>query len=314
MKKDGYAKVFFSQNHRFADVINGGFCGGRQMVRPEDLQELDSEDHRGLRRDLIRKTAFGTNFVLIGLENQDTVNYRLPLQIMRYEVGEYEKQAKQIERMVRDTRDASQKLTGGEYLYGFRKNSRLRPVVTLVLYYGKDPWDASGDLHGILDFSGLPEEIRDSVQNFQTTVLEVQSLRDTSVFQTDVKQVFDFIRCSNDKARLLDLVRSDPAYTRMESDAYDLAAAYTNTYGILQRKSYYMEEGQVDMCKAIDDMIEDGRNEGRAEGRKEGREEMLSEFAVSLKNLMEHFSISPKEAMAVMGMSDTMRSGLENRL
>ena len=117
MKKDGYAKVFFSQNRRFADVINGGFCGGRQLVRPEDLQELDSEDHRGLRRDLIRKTAFGTNFVLIGLENQDTVNYRLPLQIMRYEVREYEKQAKEIVRTVRETRDVSQNLTGGESLY-----------------------------------------------------------------------------------------------------------------------------------------------------------------------------------------------------
>ena len=29
---------------------------------------------------------------------------------------------------------------------------RLYPVVTFVLYYGKDEWDAATDLHGMLDF------------------------------------------------------------------------------------------------------------------------------------------------------------------
>lgn len=40
------------------------------------------------------------------------------------------------------------------------------------------------------------------------------------------------------------------------------------------------------MCKAIADMIEDGRTEGRKEGRTEGREEGEDLMAVFVKNLL----------------------------
>ena len=37
----------------------------------------------------------------------------------------------------------------------------------------------------------------------------------TEVFRTDVKQVFDFIRCSEDKKKLVELVENDVYYTQM---------------------------------------------------------------------------------------------------
>lgn len=83
MKKDFISSAFFSDNERYADIINGIGCNGIPFVKGEDLQETDTKvlfgrDRRfGRRRkkrtekyrDLMRKTAFGMNFAMIGIEN-----------------------------------------------------------------------------------------------------------------------------------------------------------------------------------------------------------------------------------------------------
>ena len=88
MNEDSVAKVYWSDNVRYADLINGIAFEGKQVVKPEHLQELDSQtgnetgpemvQKRRMTkyRDLIRKTAFGINFAIVGLENQQKVHTR----------------------------------------------------------------------------------------------------------------------------------------------------------------------------------------------------------------------------------------------
>ena len=177
-------------------------------------------------RDLVRKTAFGINFAVIGIENQNNIDYTFPVRAMSYDVGEYEKQLKRIRRRLRRKGKDGQHLTAAEYLCGFQKDIRLYPVVTFVLYYGKDEWDAATDLHGMLDF----------------------------------------IRCSKDDRSMRQLMAKDPEYGKMEEDAYNMAAAYTGSENLLAVKDDYIEGGRVNMCKAIDDLILKGKLEGRVEG------------------------------------------------
>ena len=42
-----------------------------------------------------------------------------------------------------------------------------------------------------------------------------KKLEDTNAFRTDLKQVFDFIRCSEDKEKLEELIKADAAYQTM---------------------------------------------------------------------------------------------------
>lgn len=89
-----------------ADVINALVFYGEQRVSPEDLQDVDTQIY-GLRisgfvryfikektwrktkyRDMVRRVAFGMNFVIIGIENQENLVYSLPLRNMVYDVGE----------------------------------------------------------------------------------------------------------------------------------------------------------------------------------------------------------------------------------
>lgn len=217
-------------------------------------------------RDLVRKTAFGINFAVIGIENQNNIDYTFPVRAMSYDVGEYEKQLKCIRRRLRRKGKDGQHLTAAEYLCGFQKDIRLYPVVTFVLYYGKDEWDAATDLHGMLDFTDIPDGIQKLVQNYQIHVVDVPRMRKTEVFKTDVRQVFDFIRCSKDDRSMRQLMAKDPEYGKMEEDAYNMAAAYTGSENLLAVKDDYIEGGRVNMCKAIDDLILKGKQEGKLEG------------------------------------------------
>lgn len=217
-------------------------------------------------RDLVRKTVFGINFAVIGIENQNNIDYTFPVRAISYDVGEYEKQLKCIRRRLRRKGKDGQHLTAAEYLCGFQKDIRLYPVVTFVLYYGKDEWDAATDLHGILDFTDIPDGIQKLVQNYQIHVVDVPRMQNTEVFKTDVCQVFDFIRCSKDDESMRQLMTKDPEYGKMEEDAYNMVAAYTGSENLLAVKDDYIEGGRVNMCKAIDDLILKGKLEGRVEG------------------------------------------------
>lgn len=114
MEEDVLSKEFYSVEERYADLINGIGFQGRQVVKKEDLSELDTQTgiwkmsfgrrkrKRSVRnRDLIRKMAFGVNFAVVGIENQEYIDYALPLRNMSYDVSEYERQALKIRKEVR---------------------------------------------------------------------------------------------------------------------------------------------------------------------------------------------------------------------
>lgn len=288
MEKDFISSVFFSDNDRYADIINGIGCDGIPFVKGEDLQELDTRinigRHKGFRkrkrttvkyRDLMRKAAFGMNFAMVGIENQDEIDYALALRVMCYDAGEYERQAAEIRKQLRKM---SGDLSRGEYLYGFRRDSRLFPTITFVLYYGEEEWDGAKSLHELLDFAGIPESLRKKIPDYQLHVIEVRKLKDTSMFQTDVKQVFDFIRFSNDKEKLRELINADESYQMVSEDAYDMVAVYVGEEEMFKRKEKQVKGGKVNMCQGLRDWLADERTEGKAEGRTEGRAEDIIEL------------------------------------
>ena len=288
MEEDLVKKRYFSDNERFADLINGYGFGGKQVVSAGDLDERDSQTGLWLRfprkrfgwkklkyRDLIRKVAFGVNFAVVGIENQEKVHYLMPLRTMVYDAGEYENQAAKIRKKVK-------KLNGigrAEFLSGFRKENRLKPCITIVLYYGKE-WDGAMNLHSILDFTDIPEQLRAMVGNYHINLLDIRKLKDTSVFKTDIRQVFDFIRFSEDKQKLWELVENDNSYKQMDEDAYDVAISFTKSEKLVD-KQQFMEGEKVNMCRALIEIKEEGvqlgMERGKSIGRFEGENRKLTE-------------------------------------
>ncbi len=312
-RKDLQKKGYLYDPERFADLVNGVVCAGRQVLAAADLTELDSQagqfglaaygeirdggtggnendrdtgkergEDRGrernrnqskkksgklkdLRRDLVRRAAFGVNFMVVGIENQGETDYLMPLRCMSYDTAEYEKQAAQIRRKVRK----SKKVTNAEFLSGFAKDSRLHPCVTIVLYYGEDCWDGSTSLREILDLEGIPPELRAEVNDYKIHLCEVRKFENTEVFKTDVKQVFDCLRYAKEPEKLYQLVTSDPSYRAMEPDTYEMIVEYTGV-GELMKVQEYGKDGKVDMSTLATGLIEMGRRDGMEKGIEQG--------------------------------------------
>ena len=62
----------------------------------------------------------------------------------------------------------------------FAKKDRLLPVVTLVLYCGEKPWDGARSLHGMLELDGVPEELKEYVEDYRC-IFWTSAIRRTSV-------------------------------------------------------------------------------------------------------------------------------------
>ena len=155
----------------------------------------------------------------------------------------------------------------GEYLYGFKRDGRLFPSIILVLYYGKEDWDGLVDLHGLLDFTDVPEEFRKLVQNYRIHLVEVRKLENTDVFKTDVKLVFDIIRNADNKKKRRDLCK-DTRIWKMEDDAREMLKAHIKLPEVLEMKIY--EEYREDVARGYREWEEEERSIGREEGKLDG--------------------------------------------
>ena len=142
-------KNFFGKNEHFADVMNAVFFQGKEVVKPETLHELDSDVSSSIRmkekviteermRDIVKKTSFGINWMIIGIENQMKTHYGMPLRTMMYDGLNY---VKQCEKTRKENKKNKRLKTADEFLSGIRREDKLKPVVTLVIYFGEEEWD-----------------------------------------------------------------------------------------------------------------------------------------------------------------------------
>ena len=121
--------------------------------------------------------------------------------------------------------------------------------------------------------------------------------------EKDLKQVFDFIRCSKDKDRLRDLVQKDEAFQNMEEDAYDMAVAYAGAEELLAVKKYRGKDGRINMCKGLADWMADERQQGIEQGIEQGMqafvldnlEEGVETWRIEEK-LVKRFGLSGEDA------------------
>ena len=194
----------------------------------------------------------------------------MPLRIMDSDVLSYLHQKKSLSK--KQTDNADKIMTSDEYLSQFSKASRLQPVITLVLYCGEKEWDGARRLHELLDLDKLPSSIRGYVADYPIHILDVCHTPDERLrqFPPDICFLLMCIKYAKDKeafSRLRELTGT----AVVSADTCETIAEYLGEPELLYGEAG--TEGGRNMCKAIRDLVEDGRNEGRLEGRKEGKNE-----------------------------------------
>ena len=278
-KKDTVTKAFMRENTVFADAFNYLIFNGKKVIQPERLQELDTTELVQLiakgknnknesfqkYRDILKAAVImedeNADYLLLGIENQTEIHYAMPVRNMIYDALQYGNQVAAIAAQNVKEKKAP---TRAKFLSGFYKADKLRPVITLVLHFGADPWDVATSLHEMMDFP--LEEMRTFIQDYKIHLIDPAALEPDELekFSTSLREVLGCIKYSKDKEKLSSFIRNN---TRMmlEINAARVIQAITN---ITLDLSEEVEE--VDMCKAIDDMMQDSREEGKAEGRTEG--------------------------------------------
>ena len=269
--KDTITKDYMANNRVFADVFNHMLYKGKNIIDPDTLHPLDTTA-------LAVPYGFGTSevpvqkfrdefkslnvmhddsriYLLLGIENQSETHYAMPVKNMVYDALEY---AGQVENSARSHREAKQwPSTSGEYLTGFYKDDRLIPVITTVVYFGSDTWNAPRSLHEML--SVQDPEILSMVPDYRINLFSPAEIKDEELdkLQSNLKEVMLFIKYSKDKRKL---TSQSPGFRSLELKAARVIDSIT---GINLR--FTETEGRVNMCQAVQEMCDDARAEGHQE-------------------------------------------------
>lgn len=263
--KDVVSIEFFEKPERFADLLNGDLFGGKPVVRPEDVRERNRTAARirkknrriagkEIERDVVRSVSLGVKLVLVSLENQSDIHYAMPLRVMNGESVRYDAQWRKIRNVHKEKKD----LKGAEFLSGFAKEDKLVPELTIVLYYGEEPWDAPRCLKEMLDLSELPKELETLVADYPMHLIEIRKYPNPERFQTDLRYVFEFLQNADDGDKLETYVTTHKAeLSKLAEDTYDLINAMANTELLDEIKENNKNvTGGYNMCKGMEEWLE----------------------------------------------------------
>ena len=295
LKPDTVLKNYWSDNEQFADIFNAVLFEGKQVIKPEELENLDTEEssvleHRNYAesikasRDNIKvskkSTAYGVEFVMLGLESQERIHYAMPMRVMGYDYATYKKQydcnAKQYQK--------PDGLDEDEYLSRMKRTDKFMPVITIVVYYGEKPWDGAVSLHGMLY---IPEEMKKFVNDYKMMLVEARqnnltfhNINNVDLFNM-LKMILDKSIPKNEaKEKVIKYAREHG----VDKTVIMTVAGATNCkidYNALSGK------GDVDMCTLFDEIARENEMKGKLEGEAKGIVETGFDFGLSENDSLE---------------------------
>ena len=248
------------------------------------------QKYRDVFKSVVIKWDEKTSYVLLGIENQTDVHYAMPVRNAIYDALQYGRQVADIAADHRRNKKDFPGKSNGEYLSGFFKEDHIRPVITLVIHFGAEEWDGPLSLHEMMATRDM--EILSFVENYRIHLIDPAKLTEEELdkFSTSLKEVMGYIKYSKDKEKLLEFLRTDTRKT-IEMNAARVIKMITNTPIEVSEE---MEE--IEMCKAIEDLILEGEAKGEAKGLIEICLEMNFSKEDILRKLQDKLNISMQQA------------------
>ena len=240
-EKDITEKTLEDYADVFADVVNVLLFDGEQRVLPEDLVDTTARSQfkadNGVlheqERDVVKRWKHGKIVIaLLGLENQTKPDANMPLRVFSYEGASYKSQL-------------------------LDKDENFYPVITLVLYFGKQRWEKARSLYEKLE---VPEELRPYVNDFSINVFEISYLSEEqlAMFRSDFGIVAEYFVRS----------RTDPGYKPKKKvikhvDAFlKMMKAVTGDHRYEEVRKSVRKGVSITMCEVLDYREKRGEQRG----------------------------------------------------
>lgn len=307
IKPDTILKNFWRDNNRFADLFNAVLFNGEQVINPDDLTEADTDVSSLLKfnnhaetvqkiLDVVKKTAYGVDFVIWGLENQAKIHYAMPLRHLIGDAFSYLKEYNEIAAQNKKDKSFS---SSDEFLSNFKKTDRLHPIITICVYYGEKEWDGPFSL---TDMLSIPEKLKPLVSDYRMNLLQVKRSGKLSFHNPDVNTVFDISRAIYER----NYNRINTVYKeQMISTELSLViGAITESQQLINHAlNSESKGGQLNMCNALEELMQEGRLKGRLEGIRATIRTCKNfniSYDMTLQSIIKEFTLSEKEATDYM--------------
>lgn len=265
LKADVVLKNFWRDNERFASLFNAVVFNGEEVIMPDNLEETDTDLSNIIElktyretlersRDVIKKTAYGVAFVIMGIENQQNIHYAMPLRVMLYDALGYLKEYQEISRSNKKTSDT---MTAEEFLSALRKQDRLHPIISIVIYYGEKPWDGPLSLKDMI--IKMPDRIASAFSNYKMNLVQVRESSRYHFRNEDVQTVFEISEYIYNE-------RFDELQKKYGNR--DIAAKLAAVIGIITESNHIVKQaaekegGGINMCTAIEKLEKRGIEQG----------------------------------------------------
>ena len=304
LKPDTILKNYWSNNEQFADLFNAVLFDGKQMIKPDELEEMDTEEstileHREYAdslqasRDSIKiqkkSSVYGVQLVLFGLENQEHIHYAMPMRVMGLDYAAYKKQYENNAKRYKN----SDGMDDEEYLSKMKMEDKFIPVITIVVYYGEKPWDGAKTLHEMLK---IPPEIAGFVNEYRMLLVEARE-NDLALHNINNVDLFNLLEILLDKSKPLKETKSKAIeYAKqheVEKNVVMTVAGAANCkidYHALDRK------GEVAMYTVFEEIAKESENVGEIRGTIKAYKRMNVPDDIIIENLQDIYNLSEQEA------------------
>ena len=301
---DTVTKAYMRENTIFADAFNYLIYGGRRVIDPNSLKELDTTEialpfgddktdeavqkYRDILKSAVIKEDKDAAYVLLGIENQTDIHYAMPVRNLIYDALQYGKQVSDVS--AKHRKESGNGHNRGEYLSGFYKKDRLTPVITLVVHFGADAWDGPLSLHEMMSVD--KPEIMQMVPDYRIQLIDPARMKpeDLMKFETSLREVMGYIKYSKDKEGMKTYMAGN-SRTMLERTAAQVIKAITNT-------PIEIPEGleEVNVCEAIEEMMKDSK----AEGKLDAFAGLVKDGLLSVKDAAARLNMTEEEFEAAM--------------
>ena len=132
-----------------------------------------------------------------------------------------------------------------EFLSGMRKEERIHPVFTLVVYYGEKPWDGPRRLKDMM--VDMPKWMEKSFSDYSMNLLEIRS-SEHAFRNEDVSRLVYMIQHIYRKQ--IEEMKKECADVYVKKDVIKLAGVITENEEIIRYAEEHKEEEVLNMCEA----------------------------------------------------------------
>ena len=153
------------------------------------------------------------------------------------------------------------------------------------------------------------DTLKTLVPEYPLHFLNLSEVHDYQNFHSEIRMLFELYDRRNDKAEFYKYLQSNEVCRKIDEETvWALGKMLNINTEKIRNRTVQKEGGRSDMCRAIEELIEDGRAEGKIAGRAEGKAEGILEgdaarIVKSIESVMKNLKVEAVKACEIIGVT-----------